>query len=73
MIDIARPRSPRSILSVAPVISWPLNIILPDVTRIVEANRPITAFAVTDLPEPDSPIMQRISPARSSKDTSSTA
>ena len=29
--------------------------------------------AVTDLPEPDSPTMQRISPALTESDTSSTA
>lgn len=49
-------------------MSFPLNRILPDVIRMVEANSPITEFAVTDLPEQDSPITQRISLARSSNE-----
>jgi hypothetical protein len=53
--------------------SVPLNRISPRVTPILRGSSPMMALAVTDLPDPDSPTMHRISPAIRSNETSSTA
>jgi hypothetical protein len=45
--------------------SSPRNSTLPD-TLAVRGSRPSSAMALTDLPDPDSPTMARVSPARSS-------
>ena len=54
------------------VSSSPFMMMEP-VTLALSSSRPIRLNAVTDLPEPDSPTMARISPASTSKLTSSTA
>src|SRR5438034_11443613 len=53
----------------APVISWPIQTMLPAVAGI----RFSTARARVDLPQPDSPTTPSVSPAWMSKETPSTA
>ena len=43
-------------------MSCPLKLISPPTTLALFAKRPIIALVVTDLPEPDSPTIARVSP-----------
>ena len=45
----------------------------PATVRLAGGNSPMTACAVTDLPEPDSPTTQTISPGATANETFSTA
>src|SRR5690606_25686539 len=56
-----------------PVIDWPSNRTVPDVTRPGGGTSPTAASAVIDLPLPDSPTSPSVSPAAMLSDTSSTA
>ena len=67
------PRNLRHWRSFSPVTSRPAMRTLP-VSRVAESGRsPITAAAVVDLPEPDSPTMAVISPGWTSRSTPRTA
>ena len=70
---IERPRMPRITLSGAPTRSSPSKRMLPCVTWPLPGSSPITAMAVVDLPEPDSPTIASVSPAARSRSTPSTA
>ena len=59
---ISLPRRPTISLSVDRVMSAPANSMDPPVTLPVPGSRPITACAVVDLPEPDSPTMATVWP-----------
>lgn len=54
-------------------MSIPLKWISPELTFITGDKSPMIVLAVTDLPDPDSPIMHRISPAWRSKEIFLTA
>ena len=56
------PRSSTHSLVVRWVMSRPSNSIFPPATLPVPGNRPMTAAAVVDLPEPDSPTMATVWP-----------
>ncbi len=73
IIDIRVARSWRSRPVAARVRSSPSSRIAPPVTGSVFGSRPITLCAITDLPEPDSPTRQRISPRPTSNDARDTA
>ena len=51
-------------------MSCPLKLISPPTTLALFAKRPIIALVVTDLPEPDSPTIARVSPLSKWKLTS---
>jgi hypothetical protein len=74
IIAIRAPRRVRSRAAPARSRSSPSSEIRPaDATSSPLGRRPMTACAVTDLPEPDSPTTHRISPRPTSRLTSSTA
>ena len=70
---IDAPRMPRITLSGAPTRSSPSKRMLPLVTLPLPGSSPMTAIAVVDLPEPDSPTIASVSPAARSRSTPSTA
>ena len=63
------PRRRRNTASLWPTSSWPSKRMLP-VTSAFSGSRPITAIAVIDLPQPDSPTRPSVSPRFSPKLTS---
>ena len=71
-MDMRSPRSARRSRSGIPTSSTPSNRIEP-VTSACSGSRPMTASAVTDLPEPDCPMMPRRSVAPSANEMPSTA
>ena len=73
---IMESRSPRSARRSGPERarrSRPSKRMAPAEARTFSGSSPITARAVSDLPEPDSPTTQTISPSSMEKDASSTA
>ena len=73
-IAMREPRRSRSCAGVLVVISSPASLIEPPVRASWPfGSNPMTACAVTDLPDPDSPTMQRISPGPTLNDTLSIA
>ena len=60
---IDEPRSARMTSLSALVISWPSNRIWPPVTTPRPGRRSMMAWAVVDLPEPDSPTIATVCPA----------
>ncbi len=73
IIDIRVQRSSRSLASPAASRFSPSSRTTPPLARNSGGSNPITDWAITDFPEPDSPTRQTISPAATSKLTSSTA
>jgi hypothetical protein len=74
IIAIRAPRSLRSAGSGSVSRSCPSKRMRPDRTfRLSGGKRPMIVLAVTDLPDPDSPTMHRISPRCSRSETSRTA
>src|SRR5258708_4979825 len=69
IIESSWPRSSASSRSVWARRSAPPNIALPEVTRPAASRMPMTAKAVTDLPEPDSPTSATVSPLSTWKPT----
>lgn len=61
-MPIPDPRSSTHSLAVRFVMSRPSNSMVPPVTRPVPGSRPMTAAAVVDLPDPDSPTMATVWP-----------
>ena len=72
-IDMRVARSSRSRSGRAFATSSPSSRMLPPVTGSAWGSSPIIACAMTDLPEPDSPTRQTISPRSTLKDTLCTA
>ncbi|MNT33925.1 hypothetical protein D3C72_1698740 [compost metagenome] len=72
IIEICSARSLFSSCSGRLRMFLPLNVAVPPM-RPFGASRPISAKAVCDLPEPDSPTIPNVSPARRSKFRSFTA
>ena len=73
IIDMRVQRSSRSRSSSAARMFSPSSRISPPVGFSALASRPMTVKAITDLPEPDSPTRQTISPGLTVKLTFSTA
>ncbi len=73
IIDMRVARSSRRRDSGAWVMSSPWSRICPPLTGSEFGNSPITPCAMTDLPEPDSPTRQTISPRLTLNDTWRTA
>ena len=73
IIDMRVQRSSRRRASLAARMFSPCRRISPEVGFRALARRPITVKAMTDLPEPDSPTRQTISPGLTVKLTFSTA
>src|SRR3954453_4963298 len=73
IIEISRPRRSRICSSVAPLTSMPENITEPSAILPARSRMRITAYEVTDLPEPDSPTMPRVSPFATEMSTCCTA
>ena len=73
IMAMSLPRISRYSFSESVVRSLPSNSIEPPATWPGSARRPIIDRLVTDLPEPDSPTMARISPSSTENVTSSTA
>ncbi len=73
IIDMRVQRSSRRRASPTARMFSPCSRISPDVGFSALASRPITVKAITDLPEPDSPTRQTISPGLTVKLTFSTA
>ena len=73
IIDMRVQRSSRSRASPAARMFSPSSRISPETGFSALASRPITVKAITDLPEPDSPTRQTISPGLTVKLTFSTA
>ena len=67
------PRSVRSVAASTWIRSIPSNSAAPRSTLMARGSRPIRLCAQSDLPEPDSPTMHRISPAGRSKLRSASA
>ena len=65
-----RPRRAQSRFSFAVSRSWPSSRIRP-LAVAVWGSRPMTANAVIDFPQPDSPTRPRLSPASRTKETRS--
>ena len=70
---ISAPRISRSASSLRCTMSRPRKLIGPSTMRAGSSSRRMMDFAVTLLPEPDSPTMPSVSPGRSVKLTPSTA
>src|SRR5260370_28655574 len=70
---IGRPRTSRQPSSSSPSKLLPSNSISPASVRTLSGSSPIRACAHIDLPDPDSPTTQTISPATRSSETPSTA
>ena len=62
IIEISRPRRSRISFSLAALTSMPENITEPSAILPARSRIRITAYDVTDLPEPDSPTMPSVSP-----------
>src|ERR1700754_2521859 len=62
IIEISRPRRSRISASDADLTSIPPNITVPSAILPARSRMRITAYDVTDLPEPDSPTMPSVSP-----------
>src|SRR5437588_2358756 len=62
IIETSRPRKSRIWSSVAALTSMPENITEPSAILPARSRIRITAYDVTDLPEPDSPTMPSVSP-----------
>src|SRR6185503_18181083 len=62
IIEISRPRKSRISFSLAALTSIPENITEPSAMLPARSRIRITAYDVTDLPEPDSPTMPSVSP-----------
>ena len=73
IIDMRVQRSSRSRSSLAARMFSPSSRISPELGFSALASRPMTVKAITDLPEPDSPTRQTISPGLTVKLTLSTA
>ncbi len=73
IIDMRVQRSSRSRSSLAARMFSPSSRISPELGFSALARRPMTVKAITDLPEPDSPTRQTISPGLTVKLTLSTA
>ena len=73
IIAMRVPRRSRRRLFSAVSVSSPSNSVLPPVGRSASGRRPMTADAVTDLPDPLSPTTQTISPGATVKLMFSTA
>ena len=73
IIDMRVQRSSRSRSSLAARTFSPSSRISPELGFSALASRPMTVKAITDLPEPDSPTRQTISPGLTVKLTLSTA
>ena len=73
IIDMRVQRSSRSRVSPTVRMFSPSSRISPEVGFSALASRPMTVKAITDLPDPDSPTRQTISPGLTVKLTFSTA
>src|ERR671934_1407026 len=73
IIDISRPRRSRISSSLAARTSSPVKRTAPWAMRPARSRMRITAYEVTDFPEPDSPTMPTVSPLATRTSTCSTA
>ena len=71
--QLVAPQSPASRAPTGPSSSMLLSQISPVTFAVLRSSRPITACAVTLLPEPDSPTIASVLPFSSLNETSSTA
>ena len=64
IVEIFAPRMPSQSLSVLSLVrSWPWNITEPFETVPLDSSMPVKVLVKTDLPEPDSPTMAKVSPS----------
>src|SRR5436190_13124761 len=73
IMEISRPRRSRISPSLAALTSMPENITEPSAILPARSRIRITAYDVTDLPEPDSPTMPSVSPLPTRMSTCCTA
>jgi hypothetical protein len=72
-IDIRTPRTARSWSGLNASTLSPSSVTVPSDARMFCGSRPITVCAMIDLPDPDSPSRQTISPALTANEISRTA
>ncbi len=70
IVEIFAPRMPSQSLSVLSLVrSWPWNITDPLEMVPLDSSMPVKVLVKTDLPEPLSPTMAKVSPSYRSRDT----
>ena len=70
IVAIFAPRMPSQSLSLLSLVrSFPWNITEPFVTAPLDSSMPVKVLVKTDLPEPLSPTMAKVSPSYRSRDT----